>query len=77
MSDMEQRIAMLGEMRQYMVTRNKGLWAELLVRMISEAEAILEDDDDSDYEYSEDEGDAIEEEDPIVLIDDRGLQRLY
>jgi hypothetical protein len=59
---------------KYLEEKNKPEWALIIQRIImDEIEIAIEDDD---IDYSEDEGDAVDEGVPEVRVDERGFHSL-
>jgi hypothetical protein len=68
--DIEQLI-LIGK---YLEEKNKPEWALIIQRIImDEIEVAMEDDN---IDYSEDEGDAVDEGIPEVQVDERGFHSL-
>jgi hypothetical protein len=59
---------------KYLEEKNKPEWALIIQRIImDEIETAMEDDD---IDYSDDEGDAVDEGVPEVRVDERGFHSL-
>ena len=59
---------------KYLEEKNKPEWALIIQRIImDEIEVAMEDDN---IDYSEDEGDAVDEGVPEVRVDERGFHSL-
>ena len=59
---------------KYLEEKNKPEWALIIQRIImDEIEVAMEDDN---IDYSEDEGDAVDEGIPEVQVDERGFHSL-
>ena len=59
---------------KYLEEKNKPEWALIIQRIImDEIEIAMEDDD---IDYSDDEGDAVDEGVPEVRVDERGFHSL-
>jgi hypothetical protein len=59
---------------QYLESKGKDDWSLVIQRIIMDEVRIAMED--SDVDYSEDEGDAVDEGIPEVLVDDRGFYSL-
>jgi hypothetical protein len=59
---------------QYLESKGKNDWSLVIQRIIMDEVRIAMED--SDVDYSEDEGDAVDEGIPEVLVDDRGFYSL-
>jgi hypothetical protein len=59
---------------QYLESKGKDDWSLVIQRIIMDEVRIAMEE--SDVDYSEDEGDAVDEGIPEVLVDDRGFYSL-
>jgi hypothetical protein len=59
---------------QYLESKGKNDWSLVIQRIIMDEVRIAMEE--SDVDYSEDEGDAVDEGIPEVLVDDRGFYSL-
>jgi len=59
---------------QYLESKGKDDWSLVIQRIIMDEVRIAMED--SDVDYSEDEGDAVDEGIPEVRVDDRGFYSL-
>jgi hypothetical protein len=72
---MDEQIIELSLIAAYLKKKGQHKWANLIQGFVIHAEANIDSGDDSDYEYEE--GDAVQEEKPIVIKCKDGHRRLY